>query len=225
MKKVRVEDAAGMELCHDVTAMYDGFKGAAFKRGHIIEEADIPKLLDYGKRTIFVWEENAGEWNNDENATADTGVVWTEPAAEEPAHHTSTGTTRITVSGVTELTTDDANGTVRINMRRRGIVVNFEESRVDESTGSYIECPARSVTLEREIVVGRLGECDLMIDDMAVSGRHLKITREDGVMMVTDLHSSNGTELNGQRISRATNLNSGDMLTIGRTTLKVTFKN
>ena len=61
MKKIRVEDAVGMELCHDITAMYDGFKGAAFKRGHIIREEDVPKLLDYGKQHVFVWEENAGE--------------------------------------------------------------------------------------------------------------------------------------------------------------------
>ena len=44
MKKINVENAVGLELCHDITAMRDGFKGAAFKRGHIIEEEDIPKL-------------------------------------------------------------------------------------------------------------------------------------------------------------------------------------
>ena len=60
MKKVNVEDAVGMELCHDITEMKDGFKGAAFKRGHIIRAADIPHLLDIGKRTIFVWEPGAG---------------------------------------------------------------------------------------------------------------------------------------------------------------------
>lgn len=68
MKKVNVEDAIGMELCHDVTAMYDGFKGAAFKRGHIITEEDIPKLLDYGKKTVFVWEANAGEIHEEDAA-------------------------------------------------------------------------------------------------------------------------------------------------------------
>lgn len=68
MKKVKVEDAIGMELCHDVTAMYDGFKGAAFKRGHIITEEDIPKLLDYGKKTVFVWEANAGEIHEEDAA-------------------------------------------------------------------------------------------------------------------------------------------------------------
>lgn len=65
MKKVKVEDAIGMTLCHDITAMRDGFKGAAFKRGHVITEADIPELLDIGKKNIFVWEENAGEIHED----------------------------------------------------------------------------------------------------------------------------------------------------------------
>ena len=57
MKKVNVQDAVGMELCHDITAMFDGFKGPLFKRGHIIAEEDIPRLLDIGKKTVFVWEE------------------------------------------------------------------------------------------------------------------------------------------------------------------------
>ena len=47
----------GLPLCHDITAMKDGFKGAYFKRGHIIEEQDIPVLLDLGKKTVFVWED------------------------------------------------------------------------------------------------------------------------------------------------------------------------
>lgn len=68
MKKVNVEDAVGMTLCHDITAMRDGFKGAIFKRGHVITEADIPELLDIGKRTIFIWEENAGELHEEDCA-------------------------------------------------------------------------------------------------------------------------------------------------------------
>ena len=46
MKKVNVQNAIGQALCHDITAMFDGFKGALFKRGHVICEEDIPKLLD-----------------------------------------------------------------------------------------------------------------------------------------------------------------------------------
>lgn len=68
MIKVKIEDAVGLELCHDVTAMYDGFKGAAFKRGHIIQPEDIPRLLDFGKKTVFVWEDKAGEIHEEDAA-------------------------------------------------------------------------------------------------------------------------------------------------------------
>ncbi|MCF0120983.1 MAG: molybdopterin-binding protein, partial [Oscillospiraceae bacterium] len=68
MKKVNVENAVGMTLCHDITAMFDGFKGALFKRGHVITEEDIPRLLDIGKRTIFIWEDNAGEIHEEDAA-------------------------------------------------------------------------------------------------------------------------------------------------------------
>lgn len=86
MKKINVENAVGMELCHDITAMYDGFKGAAFKRGHIIREEDIPRLLDLGKRTVFVWEENAGEIHEEDAARRMAamapvqGAYYTEPS-------------------------------------------------------------------------------------------------------------------------------------------------
>lgn len=68
MKKVKVQDAVGMELCHDITEMKDGFKGAAFKRGHIVRAEDVPHLLDIGKRSIFVWEPEAGEIHEEDCA-------------------------------------------------------------------------------------------------------------------------------------------------------------
>ena len=83
MKKINVENAIGMTLCHDITEMKDGFKGAAFKRGHIIREEDIPHLLDIGKRTVFVWEENAGEIHEDDCARRMAAM-----APVEGAHYT-----------------------------------------------------------------------------------------------------------------------------------------
>ena len=84
MKKVRVEDAVGMTLCHDLTEMRDGFKGAAYKRGHVITEADIPHMLDIGKRTVFVWEENAGEIHEEDAALRMAAM-----APVESAHYTA----------------------------------------------------------------------------------------------------------------------------------------
>lgn len=86
MKKINVENAIGMELCHDITEMKDGFKGAAFKRGHIIREEDIPHLLNLGKKTVFIWEENAGEIHEEDCArrmaamTPVQGAHYTDPS-------------------------------------------------------------------------------------------------------------------------------------------------
>lgn len=84
MKKINIEDAIGMELCHDITAMRDGFKGAAFKRGHVIREEDIPELLDLGKRQVFIWEENAGEIHEEDAAHRIAAM-----AQVEGAHYTN----------------------------------------------------------------------------------------------------------------------------------------
>ena len=60
MKTINVENAVGVTLCHDITAMRTGFKGVAFPKGHVVTEEDIPKLLDIGKKTIYLWEEEEG---------------------------------------------------------------------------------------------------------------------------------------------------------------------
>ncbi len=45
MRKVSVEDAVGMVLCHDITRIIPGaFKGRAFKKGHIVTAEDIPVM-------------------------------------------------------------------------------------------------------------------------------------------------------------------------------------
>ena len=55
MKSIPVEQAVGMILCHDITEIVpDIFKGPAFKKGHVITQEDIPRLLDIGKRYIYV---------------------------------------------------------------------------------------------------------------------------------------------------------------------------
>ncbi len=68
MKKIPVEQAAGMTLCHDITAIQNGKKGAAFRRGEVITEKDIPLLLDMGKKTVFIWEDHAGEIHEEDAA-------------------------------------------------------------------------------------------------------------------------------------------------------------
>ena len=84
MKKLKIEDAIGKTLCHDISAMRDGFKGAAFKRGHVITKEDIPAFLDLGKRTVFVWEDHAGEVHEEDAALRMAAM-----APVEGAHYTA----------------------------------------------------------------------------------------------------------------------------------------
>ncbi|MCR4923801.1 MAG: molybdopterin-binding protein [Lachnospiraceae bacterium] len=83
MEKVRVEDAVGMPLGHDLTAMYPGFKGALFKRGHVIEEKDIELLLDIGKKTIYVGDLNKDELHEEDCARRLAGMAELEGAHYE----------------------------------------------------------------------------------------------------------------------------------------------
>ncbi len=67
MKKVRVEDAVGLMLAHDVTEIVPGkTKDAVFRRGRIIKRSDIEKLLDIGKGHIYVTEGAEKEVHEDE---------------------------------------------------------------------------------------------------------------------------------------------------------------
>ncbi len=69
MKKVKVEDAIGMVVAHDLTKIVPGeFKGAAFKKGHIIEAKDIEELKFIGKNHIYIIEMNSEMLHEDQAA-------------------------------------------------------------------------------------------------------------------------------------------------------------
>lgn len=68
------------------------------------------------------------------------------------------------------------------------------------------------------MVVGRGGNCDLVIRDLAASRRHLQINEQNGSFECRDLDSFNGTRVNGKTISSC-KLKNGDEIRIGTTPL------
>ncbi|MCB9729482.1 MAG: AgmX/PglI C-terminal domain-containing protein [Deltaproteobacteria bacterium] len=80
----------------------------------------------------------------------------------------------------------------------------------------------REVTFDRPIInVGKLSTSNLRLDDINVSRKHAVIERrENGEWRVTDLGSTNGVTVNGQRITQVA-LTDGDRVLIGNTTLVV----
>jgi hypothetical protein len=76
VKEVRVEEAVGMVLAHDLTKIVPGrFKGRLFKKGHVICEADVPELLNIGKEHIYILELPKGRVHEDEAATRLAAVM------------------------------------------------------------------------------------------------------------------------------------------------------
>ena len=90
-------------------------------------------------------------------------------------------------------------------------------------TGEGGEPRSFSLAAERT-VVGRDPEADVCIDDEAVSWNHLEIESRGGVLMATDLDSSNGTALNGEPLDRPRRLRDGDVLTVGGHRLEISDK-
>lgn len=70
------------------------------------------------------------------------------------------------------------------------------------------------------LTVGRRADSGLCLNDAAASGSHAKIVTLFNASYVQDLNSTNGTYVNGKRITTHT-LHPGDVITIGRHQLRV----
>jgi hypothetical protein len=69
------------------------------------------------------------------------------------------------------------------------------------------------------MLLGRLEDCAVVFEDPNVSRHHAQIDSDERGWVVRDLGSTNGTFVNGKRISSPTRLSDGDRIAIGRNTL------
>ena len=76
-------------------------------------------------------------------------------------------------------------------------------------------------SLGRPQVVGRSPEADIIVDDGYASEFHFRIGVQDGNVVVNDLGSTNGTYINGRRVTVPTNVGKGDSVQIGKTIFEV----
>jgi FhaA, N-terminal domain/FHA domain len=67
------------------------------------------------------------------------------------------------------------------------------------------------------VTVGRLPECTISINDSNISRKHAEMRQTGGEYVVTDLDSTNGTLVNGIRITGQQRLNEGDIISFGST--------
>ncbi|KXK62389.1 MULTISPECIES: FHA domain-containing protein [Micromonospora] len=70
------------------------------------------------------------------------------------------------------------------------------------------------------LVIGRAPTADVVVDDPHLSRRHAAVRQADGGVALVDLGSTNGTWLNGRRVSGVEHLADGDVIRAGRTELR-----
>jgi pSer/pThr/pTyr-binding forkhead associated (FHA) protein len=74
---------------------------------------------------------------------------------------------------------------------------------------------------EEPVVIGRGSDCQIRLDDDYSSTRHARLFQSEGEWWVEDLGSTNGTYLDGQRVTRPVPAEIGGSIRIGRTTLNI----
>jgi hypothetical protein len=72
-----------------------------------------------------------------------------------------------------------------------------------------------------EVTVGRAAGCTVTLDDHYVSQVHARFSRRDGDVFVEDLGSTNGTYVNGEKLTGSALVKRGDQVRIGSTVLEV----
>jgi hypothetical protein len=74
---------------------------------------------------------------------------------------------------------------------------------------------------EGSVVLGRSHDCGCVMSDPTVSRRHARLTRTESGWKLRDLASSNGTYLNGARITETASVRSGDEVWLGSVRLRL----
>jgi pSer/pThr/pTyr-binding forkhead associated (FHA) protein len=75
--------------------------------------------------------------------------------------------------------------------------------------------------MNREIIIGRSSDLDMVLVEDMVSRRHAKITTTDADIYIQDMGSTNGTFVNGEKIAGRARLTEGDRILVGTSIIKV----
>lgn len=120
---------------------------------------------------------------------------------------------------------------MRINTPRATPVVRAPAPSVrplEEQQPPLLRVPVSIITPVAElelrdgsVLVGRLPDCDVVVDDALVSRMHARISVRGQSVVVEDLHSTNGIYVNGARITHSAALREGDRLLFGTTEISL----
>jgi diguanylate cyclase (GGDEF)-like protein len=115
-----------------------------------------------------------------------------------------------------KLNVDDVRESIARAQRKQAALVVMQGS--ESEIGTHIK-------LDRPVTIGRDPTTELPLQDEGISRRHCRVYFETGknAFFIEDLHSTNGTLLNGKAISAPKKLEAGDRIYVGACVLKFTY--
>lgn len=127
MKMIKTVDAVGQVLCHDMTQIIKGVsKKPIFKKGHVIQEEDIPVLLSIGKDQIYIFENQEGMLHENEAAKILVSLCKSEYMVESEVSE-----------GKIELTAN-TNGLLKVNRDGLYAVNSFGQMMIASRHGNTV---------------------------------------------------------------------------------------
>ena len=179
----------------------------------LVREMDDNRSVDVKGRRIVPNDftvllsarDHAGFSDIEDALTTELGEAAREYAREEGYHFMGPVEVRLLVDN-------------NLKVGRFGILSQMKQASGGLGAGSLVLPSGERVELgEATTTVGRLPECRITITDSNVSRNHAEIRPGTGAYVVVDLGSTNGTMVNGSRISAEHRLADGDILSFGAT--------
>lgn len=96
------------------------------------------------------------------------------------------------------------------------------DEKVRLTLGGMNSDDVRIVEFSDKATLGRRSTNNVVISDNAVSGEHCRLTYSDGKVIIEDMGSTNGTVLNGEKVT-VSEIKNGDVLILGKTKYKISF--
>jgi pSer/pThr/pTyr-binding forkhead associated (FHA) protein len=105
-----------------------------------------------------------------------------------------------------------------------GAATATERTAASPAVISVLEPPAaagRVLPVEGPTLIGRGPDADVSFDDPFISDHHVRFDRVEGRLVIEDLGSTNGTQVNGLPVVGRRSLDRGDVIRVGQTIMEV----
>jgi hypothetical protein len=113
-----------------------------------------------------------------------------------------------------------AGGRTMVHSSAERVAERLTDARAPQRRSAVLKLgPKRLIVGDAGVTLGRSRSADVMVDDSNVSRAHAEIRAHGSSWVLTDLGSTNGTRLNGRRVTQPEVLGPGDEIEVGTTTL------